>query len=288
MSPRAASGPLACARARASRGFQGHWCRRPREGCRRSSARYVAFDRTTQRRSARGDREVVEVQLASEVVIFLSASSEALRGEIVVMASFCERFHPRRVPHRVSLVRRSRILLTSLGCCARNWVLFGPDAKELPLLGGGSGSVDELRECAMKHQDVGSAARGGSPCSIASALPSGSQLGGVAPPLKGWVSHGIGCRRDSSSSRTQPHSALGARRTKQRPVTMRCAPPRVRQSVAQEEPRRECTSLKEQLRCEEARVSQKHRQPQQIAYQQQRRLGCKGVLTSHSWQGEGG
>jgi len=35
-----------------------------------------------------------------------------------------------------------------------NWVLVGPDAKELPLIGGGSGSVDEMRACAQKHDDL--------------------------------------------------------------------------------------------------------------------------------------
>lgn len=35
-----------------------------------------------------------------------------------------------------------------------NWVLLGPDVKELPLLGGGAGSVDEMRNCAREHQDL--------------------------------------------------------------------------------------------------------------------------------------
>lgn len=36
---------------------------------------------------------------------------------------------------------------------AWNWVLLGPDHEKLPLLGGGSGSVDEMRDCAKKHDD---------------------------------------------------------------------------------------------------------------------------------------
>lgn len=35
-----------------------------------------------------------------------------------------------------------------------NWLLVGPDPEALPLLGGGAGSVDEMRECALKHQDT--------------------------------------------------------------------------------------------------------------------------------------
>jgi len=35
-----------------------------------------------------------------------------------------------------------------------NWVLVGPDAEDLPLVGGGSGSVDEMRDCAKEHEDI--------------------------------------------------------------------------------------------------------------------------------------
>jgi len=35
-----------------------------------------------------------------------------------------------------------------------NWTLIGPDPQELPLLGGGSGSVDEMRLCAAQHMDL--------------------------------------------------------------------------------------------------------------------------------------
>jgi hypothetical protein len=35
-----------------------------------------------------------------------------------------------------------------------NWVLVGPDAVELALLGGGSGSVDEMRACGQQHDDL--------------------------------------------------------------------------------------------------------------------------------------
>mmetsp|Transcript_57465 Transcript_57465/g.125882 ORF Transcript_57465/g.125882 Transcript_57465/m.125882 type:complete len:809 (-) Transcript_57465:145-2571(-) len=35
-----------------------------------------------------------------------------------------------------------------------NWILIGPDSTALPVVGGGCGSVDEMRECAMKHEDL--------------------------------------------------------------------------------------------------------------------------------------
>lgn len=35
-----------------------------------------------------------------------------------------------------------------------NWVLLGPDAKSLPLLGCGTGCVDELRACAQESEDL--------------------------------------------------------------------------------------------------------------------------------------
>jgi hypothetical protein len=37
---------------------------------------------------------------------------------------------------------------------AWNWVLLGPDEKELPLAGGGSGFVDEMRECLSVYGDA--------------------------------------------------------------------------------------------------------------------------------------
>jgi len=37
---------------------------------------------------------------------------------------------------------------------AWNWVLLGPDPKKLPLIAGGGGFLDEMRECMYAHQDT--------------------------------------------------------------------------------------------------------------------------------------
>lgn len=35
-----------------------------------------------------------------------------------------------------------------------NWVLVGPDLQKMPFLGGGSGGIDEMRETAVKNEDI--------------------------------------------------------------------------------------------------------------------------------------